>query len=74
MLTHEGFPKAGVGSWAQWRKRVKKAGGLSIAVDGALSNSDPWAREHMSRLGSSYFRVNTEVADIERGIADRKAG
>ncbi len=68
------FPKSGLGSWAQWRRRVKKANCLSIAVDGTLSESDPWAREHMSKLDSSYFMENTEVADIERRIADRKAG
>ena len=67
------FPKSGLGSWAQWRKRVKKAGELSIAVDSGPCGDDPWLKEHNRHL-RDWSRVGANVEDIQQDIADRKAG
>ena len=67
------FPKSGLGSWAQWRRRVKKAHELSIAIDSGPCGDDPWMEEHSKHL-RGWKRVCADIRGIETNIADRKAG
>lgn len=61
------------GTWAQWRRRVAKAGELSIAIDSGPCGNDPWREEHAKRL-RGFERAGADVQNIEKGIADHKAG
>ena len=70
------FPKSGLGSWAQWRRRVRKMQSADLAVDGPEDARDEWVEEHTAHLGLKYLYdvVDSDRGTAERHIADRKAG
>ena len=71
------FPKSGVGSWAEWRRRVKKAGAFDLAVDSKRPSEDDdwWNDEHQSQRPRGFNNsIRSAGSVVEQDIADRKAG
>ncbi len=68
------------GSWAQWRRRVKRSGGeILLRVHGRDAALDAaWEGEHVSHLPRGYYVADSDnrVPAIEgaTAIADRRAG
>ena len=66
------FPKSGVGSWAQWRRRRHKMGYAHAVVD---SRPDPeWIDRHAREVRGKLRPGFATIGEITRDIADRKAG
>ena len=70
------FPKSGLGSWAQWRRRAEVAGEWFIAVngEGATEIEDEWEARHLEYYPECVTGAETDIEEIEHSIADRKAG
>ena len=73
------FPKSGLGSWAQWRRRVKKAGLFDCHVDtGTASDKtalDAWEAILSSHAPETFNKtIGTTIASVQQDVADRRAG
>ena len=71
------FRESGLGSWAQWQGRVKKAGGyFTLSINsGDVPGGDAWEVVHLRRMpGYSLTDADVGVESVERDVADRKAG
>ena len=77
------FPKSGLGSWAEWRRRTKNAGMFDCHVDtGPASYGitdatalDAWEAILSSHAPESFNKtIGTTIASVQQDVADRKAG